>query len=46
MALAWLLPVAVIRLHVGGLYAVGWGEDPRALVTPVKAIRVGVVDYN
>ena len=32
-----LLPVAVVRLN-----AVGWGEGPWALVTPVKAIRVGV----
>ena len=21
----WLLPVAVVRLHVGDLHAVGWG---------------------
>ena len=25
---AWLLPVAVIRLHVGDLHTVGWGEGP------------------
>ena len=37
-----LLPVAVIRLHDGDLHAVGWGEGPWALVTPVKAIRVEV----
>ena len=42
----WLLPVAVIRLHVGGLNAVGWGKGPWALVTPVRAIRVGVGDYK
>ena len=29
LALAWLLPVAVIKLHVGGLHAVGWVEGPR-----------------
>ena len=38
----WLLPVAVIRIHVGDLHAVDWGEGPWALVTPVKAIWVGV----
>ena len=42
---AWLLPVAVVRLHVGDLHAVGWSEDPWAFVTPVKAIRV-VVMFN
>ena len=26
--LAWLLPVAVGRLHDGDLHAVGWGEGP------------------
>ena len=36
LGLAWLLPVAVIRLHCGDLHAVGWGEGT------VKAIRVGV----
>ena len=46
MSQAWLLPVAVKRLHVGDLHAVGWGEDPRALVTLVKAIRAGVVVYK
>ena len=25
---AWLLPVEVVRLHVGDLHAVGWGEGP------------------
>ena len=40
--LAWLLPVVVVRLHYGDMVAVGWGEGPRALVTPVKAVRVGV----
>ena len=40
LALAWLLSVAVVKLHDGDLHAVGWG--PRALVTPVKAIRVGM----
>ena len=29
-------------LHDGDLYAVGWVEGPWALVTRVKAIRVGV----
>ena len=28
LALAWLLPVAVIKLHVGDLHAVGWGGGP------------------
>ena len=42
MLWAWLLPVAVVELHDGDLHAVGWGEGPLALVTPVKAIRVGV----
>ena len=28
LPLAWLLPVAVIRLHIGGLHAVGCGEGP------------------
>ena len=37
-----LYPVAVVKLHDGNLHAVGWGEGPGALVTPVKAIRVGV----
>ena len=41
IALAWLLPVAVVKQHDGDLHAVGWGEGPWALVTPVKAIRVG-----
>ena len=26
--LAWLFPVAVVRLHDGDLHAVGWGEGP------------------
>ena len=25
---AWLLPVAVVRLHIGDLHSVGWGEGP------------------
>ena len=29
-------------LHDGDLHAVGWGEGPWAMVTPVKAIRVEV----
>ena len=29
-------------LHVGDRHAVGWGVGPLALVTPVKAIRVGM----
>ena len=32
----------VIRLYVGGLHAVGWGEGLRALATPATDIRVGV----
>ena len=40
---AWLLPVAVVRQHVGDLHAVGWGEGPIALVIPVKAIRMGII---
>ena len=39
---AWLLPVAVVKLHDGDLHVVGWGEGPLALVTPVKPIWVGV----
>ena len=42
LALAWLLPVAVVKLHDGELHAVGWGEGPWALVTPVKPNRVWV----
>ena len=38
--------MAVVRLDVGDLNAVGWGEGPRALVTPIKAIMVGVGVYN
>ena len=41
MLWAWLLPVTVVRLHDGDLHSVGWCEGPLALVTPVKAIRVG-----
>ena len=37
----WLLPVVVVRLHVGDLNVVGWGEGPWALVTPAKIIWVG-----
>ena len=33
----------VIRLYVGDLFAVGWDEGSFAFVTPVKAIRIGVV---
>ena len=33
-----MLPVAVVKMHDGDLHAVGWGEGPSALVTPVKAI--------
>ena len=42
-----LLPVVVTRLHVEDLHAVGWGEGRGTLemVTPVKAIRVGVGGY-
>ena len=29
-------------MYDGDLHAVDWGEGPWALVTPVKAIRVGV----
>ena len=36
-----MLPVAVVRLYVGVLHAIGWGEGPWALVTPVEAIRLG-----
>ena len=42
MACLLLAVVVVISLHVGDLHAVGWSEGPWALVTPVKAIRVGV----
>ena len=43
-----VLPVAVVRLHIGDLYAFVWagGEDPRGYVTPVKAIRAGEVGYK
>ena len=37
-----LLADAVERLHVGDLHAVGQGEGPWALMTPEKAIKVGV----
>ena len=35
---AYILPVEVVRLNIGGLHAVGWGEGPRVLATPEKAI--------
>ena len=38
--------VADVWLAAGDLHAIGWGEGPWALVTPVKAIRVGVGVYN
>ena len=41
-AFGLLPPVVLVRLHVGDLHAVGWGLGPRALATPVKAIRVEV----
>ena len=28
LALAWFLPVAVVALHFGDLYAVSWDECP------------------
>ena len=28
LSLAWLFPVAVVRLHIGDQHAVGWGEGP------------------
>ena len=34
------------KLHDGDLLAVGWDDGPRALVTPVKAIRVGLGPYK
>ena len=40
MPLAWLLSVAVKRLHFIDLLA--WSEGQRALVTPGKATRMGV----
>ena len=39
LAFGLVIPVAVERMHVGHLYAVGWSEGPR-----VKATRVGVRD--
>ena len=45
MPWAWLLPISVLRLHVGDLHDVGLGEGPRVLVTPVKAIRVVIGVY-
>ena len=41
----WFLLFAVVRLHFGDLFAVGWGEGPWAFVTPVKAMMVWVRDY-
>ena len=28
LSLAWLFPVAVVKLHDGDLHAVGWGKGP------------------
>ena len=36
----------VIRLFDGDLHTVDWGEGPRELVTPVRAVRVGVGFYK
>ena len=41
LAFAWLLPVSVIRLHAEDLHAVGWGDGPWAMLTPVKVILLG-----
>ena len=38
------LNLSVEGLHVGDQHAVGWGEGPCVLVTPVKVIRVGMGD--
>ena len=45
---AWLLPVAVERLHVGALHPFIWGERrPMSISGPSKNIEVGVgVDEN
>ena len=42
LALSLITSFAVVKLHDWDLHAVGWGEGPWVLVTPVKAIRVGV----
>ena len=44
------IPKGLNSLATGRIYnifnsTVGWGEGPRALVTPVKAIRVRVVFF-
>ena len=39
-----IVPVTFVKMLVGGLYTVGWGKGPWALMTPVKAIRVGFID--
>ena len=46
MPSAWLLAFAVARLHDGDLHTAVWGWGPGALVTPLKAIRVGVGGYK
>ena len=42
LALGLVTSCCSVKLHDGDLHAVGWGEGPRSLVTPVKAIRVRV----
>ena len=37
-----LCSLAVVRLHAGDLRTVGWGEGQCTLVTPLKAMGVGV----
>ena len=33
-------------MHIGDLHAVGWGEGPGALVTPVKSFVLGLYKNN
>ena len=46
LELSLVTSYAVIRLHVEYLHTVGWGEGPRAFMTPPKAIRLGVGVYK
>ena len=43
---AWLFYVADIKLHVGDLHAVGWGEGLWELMTPVKSYLSTQLDPN
>ena len=37
---AWLLPVAVVKLHDGDLHAVGWGEGSMSIGDPIMVGEV------